>query len=115
MFHGDRFGAVGKPAANPACDVGIAGLRRWAVAPTRDAGAPLLLLGARAACLILDIVCLSKAVAAPVDGTAASGAPVAVFAFPAVAALALAGVLRLGVFRWASAKGITQTASSRVT
>ena|SRR2546421_8863874 len=110
MFHGDRFGAVGKPAANPACDLGIAGPRRWAVAPARDAGAPLVFLGARAACLILDMACLSKAVAAPVEGTAAFGAPAARFAV----GFGLTG-LRLVVFRCASAKGITQTASSRVT
>src|SRR5438445_11361475 len=99
MFHGDRFGAVGKPAANPACDLGIAGPRRWAVAPARDAGAPLVFLGARAACLILDMACLSKAVAAPVEGTAAFGAPAAALPLAAMTGLPFGAALCLVVFR----------------
>jgi len=102
MFHGDRFGA---------CDLGIAaGPRRWAATfPTRDAGAPTLFPVAAAARLTLSGAALSKA-----GAFAACDEPVAV-AVPALAALALAGTLRLGVFRWASANGITQTASNRVT
>src|ERR1700716_2364779 len=98
MFHGDRFGACGNPPARPACELGIAGLRRWAVAPDRAPGAPILFLGARAACLILDRACLSRTVAAPVDGTAALVPAVARF----VVAFGLA-TLRLVVFRCASA------------
>src|SRR5438445_13889099 len=118
MFHGDRLGAVGTAEKALAA---AAGLRCAAgTAPAREAGTPGCLA---AAALRFDAAAASLAlasagfnpVAAPVDGTAASGAPVAVFALPAVAAPALPARLGLGVFRCASAKGITHTASSRIT
>ena len=79
-------------------------------APARDAGAPIFFLVAAAARLASVRACLSKGRAAPVDGTAALGPAAARFAV----GFGLTG-LRLVVFRCASAKGITQTASSRVT
>src|SRR5882724_3765977 len=118
MFQGDRFGACGTAEKALAA---AAGLRCAAgTAPAREAGTPGCLAAAavRFAASAASLALASagfNAVAAPVDGTAARGARAATFALPAVAALALAETLRLGVFRWASAKGITQTASNRVT
>src|SRR5437016_1647102 len=114
MFHGDRFGACGTADQVLAA---AAGLRCAAgTAPAREAGTPGRLAAAavRFAALAASFALTSagfKAVAAPVDGTTARGAPAA-----ARFAVGLGrATLRLVVFRCASANGITQTASSRIT
>src|SRR5205807_10558019 len=119
MFHGDRLGAVGTAEKALAA---AAGLRCAAgTAPARDAGTPGCLA---AAALRFDAAAANLAlasagfnpVAAPVDGTAARGAPAVALPFAAMSGLSLgAAALCLVVFRCASAKGITHTARSRIT